>query len=219
MREWKQFIKKEHDKEYFKDLSSKLDREFEEFTIYPDKKNIYRAFELTPLMNVKCVIIGQDPYFNPGEAHGLSFSVQNGCRIPPSLRNIYKELNDDLKIIREGGDLTDWAKQGVLLLNRVLTVREGEPNSHKNIGWLEFTKSAVKEVSNRTEPVVFLLWGGEARKLRSLIDSRHLVLEAPHPSPLSSYRGFFGCKHFSKCNTFLKENGLDEIDWGRVING
>lgn len=213
--EWKVFIKKEQESDYFKNLDTSLNKEFDNFTVFPTKGDIYRAFELTDLKDIKCVIIGQDPYFNEGEAHGLAFSVDENIRIPPSLRNIYKELNEDLNIIRTDGDLTDWAKKGVLLLNRVLTVRKGEPNSHKTLGWMEFTKEVIKEVSNQNRPVVFFLWGGEARKLNSLIDRRHLILEAPHPSPLSSYRGFFGCKHFSKCNTFLKENGITEIEWGR----
>lgn len=214
MIEWSQFIEREQQEAYFKDLNTELNRELMDFTIYPDEKSIFRAFELTPISSIKCVIIGQDPYFNPGEAHGLSFSVQDGCRIPPSLRNIYKELESDLNIKRTTGDLSDWAREGVLLINRVLTVRKGLPNSHKSLGWMEFTRLAVKEVSTLEKPVVFFLWGGEARKLKSIIDGRHLILEAPHPSPLSSYRGFFGCRHFSKCNAFLKQNGIVEINWG-----
>lgn len=213
MKDWKQFIEIERNKNYFLDLQKTLLKEFGEFTIYPEKKNIYNAFELTPLSKTKCVIIGQDPYFNPGEAHGLAFSVSNSCKIPPSLRNIYKELENDLGIINKSGDLTSWAKQGVLLINRVLTVRKGEPNSHKNIGWMEFTKSAIQEVSLLEKPVVFMLWGGEAKKLLPIIDKRHLVLVAPHPSPLSSYRGFFGCEHFSLCNRFLEKNGRKGIIW------
>ncbi len=212
---WKVFIKREQERDYFKNLEAGLDKEFDEFTIFPNKDDIYRAFELTNLKDIKCVIIGQDPYFNEGEAQGLAFSVDNGIKIPPSLRNIYKELKVDLDINRSYGDLSDWAKKGVLLLNRVLTVRKGEPNSHKNLGWMEFTKAVIEKVSNRKSSVVFFLWGAEARKLKSIINKRHFILEAPHPSPLSSYRGFFGCKHFSKCNTFLKDNGIAEIEWGR----
>lgn len=213
MKDWKEFIENEENENYFQDMQEKLQFEFDKYTIYPDKNNIYTAFELTPLNRVKCVIIGQDPYFNPNEAHGLAFSVYNNCKIPPSLRNIYKELESDLGIINTSGDLTKWAEQGVLLLNRVLTVRKGEPNSHKNIGWMEFSKSAIEEVCNLEKPVVFMLWGGEAKKLLPIIDKRHLVLVAPHPSPLSSYRGFFGCKHFSLCNQFLEETGRTPIKW------
>lgn len=213
MKDWKQFIEIEQERDYFKELQSKIDFEREEYTVYPEKKDIFSAFELTPLESIKCLIIGQDPYFNPGEAHGLSFSVKNGCKIPPSLRNIYKELESDINKTRDSGDLTGWAKQGVMLLNRVLTVRKGEANSHKSFGWMEFTKAAVETVSALDNPIVFFLWGTEARKLKSIIDNKHLILEAPHPSPLSSYRGFFGSKHFSKCNIFLNEHGREGIKW------
>lgn len=211
---WKKFIDMERDCDYFKNLMSYLDLEYENTRIYPPKREIFNALELTPYNSVNCVIIGQDPYFNPGEAHGLAFSVNRGVKIPPSLRNIYKELESDLGVTRDSGDLTSWARSGVLLLNRVLTVIHGRPNSHRSIGWLEFTEKIIVKLSNRERPLVFMLWGAEAGKLSKIIDSRHLILKAPHPSPLSSYRGFFGCRHFSKCNEFLRENGLGEINWG-----
>jgi len=213
--EWEQFIKNELDKEYFRVLQDKIAKDREIFRIYPKESNIYKAFEITPVDEIKCVIIGQDPYFNPDEAQGLAFSVDSSVKIPPSLRNIYKELLDDLGVSRPDGNLLSWGKQGVFLINRVLTVRAGEPNSHKDYGWLIFTKKVIEYISSLERPIVFMLWGAEARKLKGVIDPRHLILEAPHPSPLSSYRGFFGCKHFSKCNQFLKKNGLKEIDWGR----
>ncbi len=212
--EWEQFLEKERNCDYFEKLCSFLEIEYEKKVIYPKKIDIYRALELTPLSKIKCVIIGQDPYFNPDEATGLAFSVNEDIKIPPSLKNIYKELNDDLGIIRYNGDLTDWAKEGVFLLNRVLTVEAGKPNSHKKIGWLKFTMEIIKRISKIERPLVFMLWGGEAIKLKRFIDNRHLVLTAPHPSPLSSYRGFFGCKHFSRCNIFLESKGLSGVKWG-----
>ncbi|MGL1890307.1 MAG: uracil-DNA glycosylase [Spirochaetaceae bacterium] len=212
--EWKQFLETEKNTGYYRVLLRKLEKELSEFTIYPKKEDVFRAFELTSFNNIKCVIVGQDPYFNPEEAHGLAFSVKKDNKIPPSLRNIYKELATDININRVHGDLTDWAEQGVFLINRVLTVRKGEPNSHKNIGWMQFTLNTIKKVSESPNPIVFMLWGAGARKLKSVIDKRHLVLEAPHPSPLSSYRGFFGCAHFSKCNSFLEEVKRGSIQWG-----
>ena len=212
--DWNQFIDNESKKEYFVKIMSVLEEERKLYTVYPHKSDIFNSFYLTELNKIKCVIIGQDPYFNKDEAHGFAFSVNNNVKIPPSLKNIYKELYADIGIKRVSGNLTDWAKQGVLLLNRVLTVRAGLPNSHKNIGWMEFTQRAIKLVSSQENPLVFMLWGSEARKLKSIISSHHLILEAPHPSPLSSYRGFFGCKHFSNCNKFLKDNNIDKIIWG-----
>ena len=161
------------------------------------------------------MILGQDPYHNVGQAHGLCFSVQKGVEIPPSLANIYQELHDDLGLrIPDHGCLTKWAEQGVLLLNTVLTVRAHEPNSHKGIGWEEFTDAAIRVLNEQDRPIVFMLWGGPARaKAKMLNNPRHLILEAPHPSPLSAYRGFFGCRHFSRCNSFLILNGIDPIDW------
>lgn len=210
---WKQILKKEREQAYYTNIEEFIDREYTEFTTYPPKDLIFNALELTPFDSVKVVIVGQDPYFNPGEAHGLAFSVTKGTKVPPSLRNIFKELHEDLGIESGSGDLTSWAKEGVLLLNRVLTVRKGEPNSHRDIGWMKLTELLIKRISERETPVVFLLWGSEARKLKRIIDKRHLVLEAPHPSPLSAYRGFLGCKHFSKCNEFLIDRGLGGINW------
>lgn len=212
---WKSFIKEQEVASYYSKLMGFVDLEYERHTVYPAKENIYRAMELTSYKDVLCVIIGQDPYFNPGEAQGLAFSVPDSVKRPPSLRNIYKELADDLGVERTTSDLTDWAKKGVLLLNRVLTVRGGIPNSHKDSGWLEFTKNLIKYLSTRSEPMVFMLWGGEARKLKTIIDKKHCIIESPHPSPLSSYRGFFGSKPFSRCNEFLKHYNK-EINWGDV---
>ena len=178
--------------------------------------DLYNCFRLTPYDKIKCVILGQDPYHNEGQAHGLCFSVKKGVEPPPSLKNIYKEIKDDLGITEppEFGDLTSWAKEGVLLLNTVLTVRAGAANSHKDCGWQQFTDEVIKKVSDREEPMVFMLWGGNARSKKYLINSKkHLVLECAHPSPLSAYNGFFGCKHFSKCNDFLIKNGKEPINW------
>lgn len=210
---WAQLLKSEGNKPYFQKLMEFIHDEYRGKKVYPPKDLIYNALELTAYKDIKAVIVGQDPYFNPGEAHGLAFSVQEGCKIPPSLRNIYREIEDDLGIEPGSGDLTHWAKQGVLLINRVLTVREGKPNSHKDSGWLVFTEEIIKYISEREDPVVFFLWGAEARKLKRLIDGRHLVLESAHPSPLSAYRGFLGSKPFSKCNSFLEEMGSGGIDW------
>ena len=183
--------------------------------IYPPAQDIFNAFHLTPLSEVKVVILGQDPYHEPGQAHGLCFSVQKGVDIPPSLQNIYKELHDDIGFeIPSHGCLTPWAEQGVLLLNAVLTVRAHAAASHQNKGWEEFTDAVIRAVNEVDRPVVFLLWGGFARGKRSMLNNpKHLVLEAPHPSPLSAYRGFFGCRHFSQANAFLEEHGVRPVDW------
>lgn len=210
---WKSFIEEEKRASYYSDLMEFIEFEYEKYTVYPEKENIFKALELTPYKDVSCVIIGQDPYFNPGEAQGLAFSVPDSVKRPPSLKNIYKELADDIGVERTTNDLTDWARNGVLLLNRVLTVRKGAPHSHKDSGWLNFTKNLIKYLSERSEPMVFMLWGGEARKLKSIIDKKHYIIESPHPSPLSSYRGFFGSMPFSKCNDFLKKYNK-EINWG-----
>ncbi|MBR7076136.1 MAG: uracil-DNA glycosylase, partial [Lachnospiraceae bacterium] len=177
--------------------------------------DLFNAFHFTPLHEVKVVILGQDPYHNEGQAHGLCFSVQKGVEIPPSLLNIYKELQDDLNCtMPSSGYLKKWADQGVLLLNTVLTVRAHEANSHKGIGWEEFTDAAIRILNEQDRPIVFMLWGSNAREKKKMLNNpKHLILEAPHPSPLSAYRGFFGCRHFSKCNAFLIKNGLDPIDW------
>lgn len=186
--------------------------------IYPEEKNIFRALELTPLERVKVVILGQDPYHGENQAQGLAFSVPNELKLPPSLRNIYKELADDLGgILKEKGDLTSWAKQGVLLLNTCLTVESGKAGSHHEKGWESFTDKILSVVNEKKEHVVFILWGAPAQKKQKLIDeTRHLILTAPHPSPLSSYRGFFGSKPFSKANEYLRQKGISPIDWNAL---
>ena len=213
--QWKEKLQGEFDKEYFKNLVSFLHAEKAAGkTIYPPGSQIFNAFELTPFNNVKVVILGQDPYHGPNQAHGLSFSVPDGVPAPPSLKNIYKEIESDLGIeIKKNGNLENWAKQGVFLLNAVLTVRASEPTSHSKIGWTEFNDAVIKAISDNTSGVVFMLWGNFARGKKELIDStKHYVLEAAHPSPLA--RGaFFGCKHFSKCNEILKNLGKTPIDW------
>ena len=213
--EWKEKLQGEFGKEYFRNLAGFLHAEKAAGkTIYPPGSLIFNAFELTPLSKVKVVILGQDPYHGPNQAHGLSFSVPDGIPAPPSLKNIYKEIESDLGIkINKNGNLENWAKQGVFLLNAVLTVRASEPTSHSRIGWTEFTDSVIKTISDNSEGVVFMLWGNFARGKKELIDStKHYILEAAHPSPLA--RGaFFGCKHFSKCNEILKNLGKTPIDW------
>lgn len=208
--EWAKLIKEEQEKPYYKILLDKMQNDTA--TIYPEKKNVFNAFKLTPFEEVKVVILGQDPYINPGQAHGLSFSVESGA-LPPSLKNIFKELKSDLNISNTSGDLTPWAKQGVLLLNSTLTVRAGESNSHQDYGWQTFTDRMISALNNKVSPVVFLLWGGFARKKAKLITNKlHLVLSSGHPSPLSC-KTYFGNHHFSKCNLFLIKNGLEEINW------
>jgi len=218
---WQEIIKVELVKPYFTELEQALKKEVEEHVIYPPKPLIFKAFELTRATDIKVVVLGQDPYFNPDQANGLAFSVNRGQAIPKSLKNIYQELSSDMGMgIPNHGDLTYWAKQGVLLLNTVLTVRKGEPNSHRYLGWERFTDQVIRSLSLEGKPKVFLLWGNESRKKRSLIDGkRHLVLEAPHPSPLSAYRGFFGCRHFSRANQFLIEQGRTPIDWDLSNDG
>ena len=212
---WRQHIGEEFDKQYFVDLTNFVKEEYLRTPCYPPGRLIFNAFNLCPFDDVKVVIIGQDPYHEPGQAHGLSFSVKPGVAIPPSLLNIYKELEDELSLyIPNNGYLEKWAKQGVLMLNTVLTVRAHNANSHKGIGWEEFTDAAIMALNELDKPIVYMLWGSNARsKAKMLNNKKQLVLEAPHPSPLSSYRGFFGCNHFIKCNEFLKANGLSEIDW------
>lgn len=192
-----------------------LKTEYSTHTVYPDMYDLYNCFRYTPLKDVKAVILGQDPYHEPNQAHGLCFSVKRGVALPPSLVNIYKEIESDLKLKEPNcGDLTKWAKQGVLLLNTTLTVRAHLANSHSKCGWGWFTDNVIKLVSENTEHTVFILWGGNARSKAPLIDgSKHLVLQCAHPSPLSAYNGFFGCKHFSKTNAYLIKNGKTPIDW------
>lgn len=213
--DWLEPLKPEFSKEYYKNLFYTLKNEYSNNIIFPDSNDIFNAFHLTPLSKVKVVIIGQDPYHEPGQAHGLSFSVKPGIDIPPSLANIYKELHDEMgTYIPNNGYLEKWAKEGVLLLNTILTVRAHSAMSHCKIGWQEFTDAAIRAVNEQDRPIVYLLWGKPAReKAKMLNNPKHLVLETVHPSPLSAYRGFFGCGHFKKANEFLIENGETPIDW------
>lgn len=213
--DWDEILKDEWQKPYFKELSLFLDEEYKTKTIYPKREDIFSAIKYTSFADTKVVIIGQDPYHGEGQAHGLCFSVKDGVKFPPSLRNIFKELSTDVgKEIPQSGMLDSWAKQGVLMLNTVLTVREGSPNSHKGKGWEIFTDRIISELNNKTTPVVFLLWGAHAEKKASIItNSLHKKLVSVHPSPLSAHRGFFGCKHFSKTNEILKLYELEEINW------
>ena len=212
---WKIHLEKEFEKDYFSTLIQFVKQEYQTQTVYPPGKEIFRAFDCCSFEDVKVVIIGQDPYHGPGQANGLCFSVRDGVRPPPSLVNIFKEINKDLgKPIPTSGDLERWAHQGVLLLNATLTVRASSPASHQNKGWETFTDEAIKMISNTKSNVVFLLWGAYAQKKGEVIDrSKHLVLMSAHPSPFSADRGFFGCKHFSKANEYLRSKGLKEIDW------
>ncbi len=213
---WKEVLKQEFEKPYFQQIPLHLKTEKSQGkTIYPPGSLIFNAFNTTPVNNVKVVIIGQDPYHGPGQAHGLCFSVQNGVAPPPSLINIFKELHDDIGMaIPNHGNLTKWAQHGVFLLNASLTVRAGEPMSHSKIGWVTFTDTVIKKISDTREHVVFMLWGKFAQDKKMLIDeSKHLVLRAAHPSPLSAFNGFFGCKHFSKANQYLVSKGIDPVDW------
>ncbi len=214
---WDEKLEGEFSQDYFKEIRKFLVEEYSNFRVYPPMKEILSAFEHTPYENVKVVILGQDPYHGYGQAHGMSFSVSKGVKCPPSLVNIYKALEYDLGIPQSDcGDLTGWADEGVLLLNTVLTVREGKPQSHANIGWERFTDSVIKMINDSPYPTVFMLWGNPAKAKAKLIDdSKHLVLKCVHPSPLSFYNGFLECKHFSKANDFLLKNGRTPIDWSR----
>ena len=213
--DWLEPLAPEFRKEYYKKLYQTVLDEYHSRQIFPNANDIFNAFNLTPFHEVKVVILGQDPYHNVGQAHGLCFSVKPDVEIPPSLVNIYKELQDDLGCyIPNNGYLVKWAKQGVLMLNTVLTVRAHQANSHKGMGWEEFTDAAIRELKKEDRPMVFILWGGPAQRKKVMLDNpKHLILEAPHPSPLSSYRGFFGSKPFSKTNAYLEKNGLVPIDW------
>jgi uracil-DNA glycosylase len=212
---WKQVLSSEFQQEYFHNLKNFLLEERKKYSIFPKGADIFNAFNLTPFDNVRVVILGQDPYHNPGQAHGLCFSVPKGITQPPSLVNILKEIQTDLGLSKpEHGNLEKWARQGVLLLNATLTVRANQPGSHQNRGWETFTDAAIKALAEKREKLVFLLWGAYAQNKVKLIDpQKHLILKAPHPSPLSVYRGFFGCKHFSTANSYLKQNRFSEIDW------
>ncbi len=213
--DWLEVLQEEFKKPYYKKLFQTVKAEYSTHQIFPPSDDIFNAFHLTPFHKVKVVILGQDPYHGDGQAHGLCFSVKPDVAIPPSLVNIYQELHDDLGCkIPNHGYLTKWAEQGVLMLNTVLTVRAHQANSHRGIGWEEFTDAAIEALNKEDRPMVFILWGRPAQmKKRMLTNPNHLILEAPHPSPLSSYRGFFGSRPFSQTNQFLKSHGLDPIDW------
>lgn len=213
--DWAEKISAEYKKPYYRELFNFIKEEYSKVVVYPPSEDIFNAMHLTPLSKVKCVIIGQDPYHEPGQAHGLCFSVKPDIKVPPSLENIYKELHDDIGFsIPNHGYLEEWAKQGVLLLNTVLTVQAHRAFSHRGKGWEQFTDAIIRTVNEVDRPVVFLLWGKPAQEKKALLNNpKHLILEAPHPSPLSAYRGFFGCKHFSKTNEFLAKNGETPIDW------
>lgn len=211
---WDNVLKDDFGGENYQNLRRFLAEEYRTHTIYPDMHHIFSALKETAFEDVKVVIIGQDPYHNPGQAHGMCFSVMPGTDTPPSLVNVFKEIKSDLGIANTNPYLIDWAKQGVLLLNAVLTVRAGQAGSHRGKGWEILTDSIIKKLNERNEPIVFMLWGAYARSKKGFVTNpNHLVLECAHPSPLSAYNGFFGCKHFSKCNEFLTQNGLKPIDW------
>ena len=213
--DWLEALKDEFKKDYYKQLFEKVNEEYRTRLIFPPANDIFNAFHLTPLKEVKVVILGQDPYHGNNQAHGLCFSVKPEVEIPPSLVNIYKELHDDLGCtIPDHGYLVKWAKQGGLMLNTVLTVRAHQANSHRGIGWEEFTDAAIRVLNTQDRPIVFILWGRPAQMKKAMLNNpKHLILEAPHPSPLSSYRGFFGSRPFSKTNQFLEANGVEPIDW------
>ncbi|MEH7331714.1 uracil-DNA glycosylase [Neobacillus drentensis] len=213
--DWASLLEGEFEKPYYQHFHKILKEEYQTRDIYPDQYDIFNALHLTPYNDVKVVIIGQDPYHGPGQAHGLSFSVKPGVTVPPSLQNIYKELQDDIGCyIPNNGYLVKWAEQGVLMLNAVLTVRAGTPNSHKGLGWEMFTDKVIETLNQREKPVVFILWGKFAQQKQQLItSSRHFIIKSPHPSPLSAKRGFFGSGPFSRTNEILREIGLKEIDW------
>ena len=213
--DWLEPLSSEFRKGYYSQLYNFVKDEYSKTVVYPPAEDIFNAFHFTPLKDVRVLLLGQDPYHNEHQAHGLSFSVQPGQDIPPSLVNIYKELHDDLGCyIPNNGYLKKWADQGVLLLNTVLTVRAHQANSHQGHGWEQFTDAVIQAVNAQDRPIVYMLWGAPARRKKAMLTNpKHLILEAPHPSPLSAYRGFFGCKHFSKANEFLKTSGVEPIDW------
>jgi len=213
---WKRLLSDQFEAEYFSTLRDFLNEDRKTQTIYPPEEQVFNAFNRTPTDKVKVVILGQDPYHGPNQAHGLCFSVNNGIKIPPSLRNIFKELNSDIGMEQpESGNLTKWSDQGVLLLNATLTVRAQNAGSHQGKGWEQFTDAAIQKLSRQKKNLVFLLWGKYAQNKSSLINSEngHLILKAPHPSPFSAHTGFLGCKHFSKANNFLEKKGVETIDW------
>lgn len=212
---WDEILAEEFKKDYYLKLREFLKYEYSHYTVYPNMNDIFNSLKYADYNGLKAVIIGQDPYHEPNQAHGLAFSVKKGNPVPPSLQNIYKELESDLNIPAASyGELTCWAKQGVLLLNNALTVRKGQANSHRGKGWEQLTDAIIAKVNQKPQPIVYLLWGANAREKTKLINNpKHLVLTAAHPSPLSAYNGFFGCKHFSKANKFLRDNGVGEINW------
>lgn len=212
---WDHYLQEEFHKPYYEELRKFLKEEYSQYTIYPDMDNIFNALKTTSYENVKVVVLGQDPYHGPNQAHGMAFSVKPGVTVPPSLRNIYKELNQTIGCyMPNNGFLMKWAEQGVLLLNTVLTVRAGLPQSHKGKGWETFTDSVIKILNDREEPIIFMLWGAPAKKKQELIASgQHHILTAAHPSPLSAHNGFFGCNHFEKANGILQDLGQKAIDW------
>ena len=212
--DWKDILNDYINKSEFKVLCDTIESLYDDYVIYPPKNNVFRALNTTPYNKVKVVILGQDPYFNENEADGLAFSCSKKDKLPPSLKNIFKELENDLGIVKKDGDLLPWANEGVLLLNTVLTVEAGKAGSHRNIGWEKFTNEIIKKVNEKEQPIVFILWGSDAIKKEKMItNSKHLVIKSPHPSPLSSYRGFFGSKPFSKVNNFFEGNKLPSIKW------
>lgn len=212
---WKKHLADEFTKPYFQKLAEFVRQEYLSKTIYPKPENVFRAFALCPFDKVKVVLLGQDPYHGPSQAHGLSFSVQTGIQNPPSLKNIFKEIENDLQIkMSPSGNLTSWAEQGVLLLNATLTVIASQAGSHQRQGWEEFTDAVIKKISDEKKHIVFLLWGAYAQSKSNLIDAnKHLILRAPHPSPLSAHRGFLGCRHFSQTNDYLEKTGQSKINW------
>lgn len=213
--EWDALLKGEFESAYYQKIRDFLMEEYKQHEIYPPQEDIFNALRYTSYSNVKIVLLGQDPYHGPGQAHGLCFSVRAGVTPPPSLQNIFKELQSDVYIEKPpSGELTAWAKRGVLLLNTVLTVRKGQANSHKSIGWTKFTDAIIRILNEREQPMVFLLWGGNARSKRALITNpKHCILETVHPSPLSAYQGFFGCRHFSQANQFLYDHAIEPVNW------
>ncbi len=212
---WKVQLQPEFEQDYFRDLVNFVRSEYASTTVYPPGSQIFRAFDLSPFDTTKVVILGQDPYHEPGQAHGLCFSVDKGVPFPPSLQNIYKEIRDDVgTVVSSQGDLSDWARQGVLLLNATLTVRAHQAGSHQNRGWERFTDAVIHRLAEQREHLVFILWGAYAQRKGAFIDkNKHLVLQSPHPSPLSAHRGFFGNRHFSTANRYLQEHGMDPIIW------
>lgn len=213
---WEDFFKQEEQKDYYKDLMKSIEKAYITSVVFPSKDKIFNAFSLTPISNLKVVILGQDPYHGVGQAQGLAFSTPSDIKNPPSMRNILKEIEDDLKLksVCEHGDLNSWAKDGVLLINAILTVEQAKPKSHHKLGWEIFTDNLIKFISLNCKDIIFILWGSSAIKKEKIIDtSKHHILKGVHPSPLSAYRGFFGCKHFSKTNDILKKLGKDELRW------